>query len=204
MTDAKPQKLIGQGGETPHVTDYAELQPSEGPYFGFVREVKGLDDDGVPSWKVAAYFAAESGKRGDHIYPLNVVVQRNAGDPLSDQVGCEINVNNNGKPLTLNEIHWLTGLIIGSGGKTHPGVGAHIGSTSKDNAFVTGLKVDAAKAIGLDITQAEDGEGIIIRRNNDTHYKGWAIRFLTADGKGVLWGIDYDGNEWIRGTKVAG
>lgn len=215
MTESR--KLIGQGGAVPSVTDYADLKPVDGPYFGFVREVKGLDEDGVPSWKVAGYFAAETGKRGDAVYPLNVVIQRNPGHPKSDQIGLEINVNNNAEPLTLNEPHWLDGLAVASGGSTNPGVGVHIGSTGEHNRFVTALKISAAKEIGIEVGNPlglsgtlvarqmhGKGDTILLQRNNDTNYGGSFLRCLTADGKGELFRIDFDGSVWCRGTKVIG
>lgn len=198
------QKLIGQGGAAPLVNDYTHFDAEEeGPHFVIAEELHGSNTPGTPAYKVLRYLAAQSGKRGDSLYPLNIVIQRNAGDPKSDQIGLEINVNNNGEPLVRNEPHWLTGFIVASGGETHPGVGAHIGSTTPANAFITGLKIEASKEISLDVTQSEDGQGIVLRRNNDTHYKGSAIRFLAANGD-ELWSVDYDGSGWCRGTKVWG
>lgn len=216
--EPKPQPLIGQGGEPPLVNDYKKVVcNSKGPQFVFAEELHGSDEPGEPSYKVLRYLAAQTGKRGDSLYPLNVVIQRNAGDPKSDQIGMEVNVNNNGEPLTRNERNWLDGIAIGSGGETHPGVGLHIGSTGSHNTFVTPLRVDAGlhTAISvnkptLDIPAAvsvkqpdHNGDTIVLQRNNDTHYNGSFLRCL-SEGGAELMRVDYDGSIWCRGNKVIG
>lgn len=197
------QTLIGQ--RLPQfVSDYIGVKPTVAPYFHFVREASGRDGDGVPSWVVAGYFAGESGTLGDDVIPLNVVVQRRAGDRKSNQIGVEINVNNNGAPVGLDENCPINGLHIGSGGDTHPGTGLKIGSVLKTNAFNVGIDLQAARFVGFRLVQSDAGEGILLYRNNDTAYKGWLMRFMTADGTGMLLGVDIDGALWIRGNKVAG
>lgn len=218
INEAVPQPLIGQGGEPPLVNEYRTFTPTPvGAQFVSAEELEGTDAPGKPSYKVLKYLAAQSGKRGDSLYPLNVVIQRNAGDPPSDQIGVEINVNNNGAPLAVNERNWLDGLAVGSGGETHPGVGVHIGSTGAHNRFVTPLKLDegAHTTIAVNsptilipaavtIKQPEhNGDTVILQRNNDTHYAGSFLRCLSFSGA-ELFRIDYDGSVWCRGNKVIG
>jgi hypothetical protein len=216
MSESRP--LIGQGGDPPKVSDYAAPSAPDGPFFSFAREVRGITTTGVPSYKVAGYFAAETaGPRGDAVYALNAVVQRNPGLPQSDVIGCEINVNNNDADMARDRPHWCTGLIVASGGEKRPGVGVHVGGIGKHNEWITGLKVEHVHEIGIEVGNPlgligtivarqlhKHGETIVLTRNNDTDYGGSFLRCLTADGKGELLRIDFDGSVWCRGTKVIG
>jgi hypothetical protein len=205
----KPRPLIGQGGSPPSVTEYFKPSPVDGPHFGLAAEIVGNDTPGVPSYKVAGYFAAETASRGDDAYALNAVAQWNKGDPRSNIIGFEVDLNNNHSDVGAYQAPWVHGALIASGGAFHPGTALLFGSTSPENSWRIGIDIPAKSVsdVGIKIGGPTPGlEGsvlikqlrngsdtLLLQRFTDTKPVGAYLRVVNAVNNKELFVIDIEG-----------
>lgn len=211
----RPRALIGQGVST-NVTHYFVAESIDGPHFGLVAEIAGLSTPGAPSYKVAGYFAAETGLRGDDIYPLNAVAMWNPGDPRSNVIAFEADIGNNNRDVGADDTPYVTGALLMSGGEYHPGRAAIIAAMTQQNAWRVGLDVlegsvtDAGLRIGgptpgntgaAILRQLANGrDTVLVQRQTDFAPRGSLLRGVMADNTRELFDLTTDGNLSLWGT----
>lgn len=123
------------------VSHYVTATPVAGAHVSFASEIAGSASGGSPLYKIAGYFAGQSGANGDDIFGINAIAQWNASHTASNIIGVEIDVANNNSDCGINQTPWVDGLLIVSGGSKKPHAAIHIYCSASTNKWVKGIEI---------------------------------------------------------------